>query len=308
MKKAIILLLTLCSSLFVNAQTFVTEFSSRIQDDKGSLNYIPNYIVNAGVPYFYSWDRNHSVSSTLINIYNEKFEDIGSFIINYYIEKENYVIGMLNYCRFNNYDNDINISFCVSQNFFNNDDHFEFVCPLIDKTNLHTEEYDWDNDGIIDSKSISGEYVGFVVFSDDGSEVFSYKINDGEKMNGSARFFILGGVSYFQVQKIKNGTDYYIEVYRIDKSTSSINLVKETKFKVNPTIADKSDVITVELDDDHQVREMSVVNAAGQVVKRVPVAPGQKYVSFSAQGMSQGVNIINAPEKGENNTQKIMVK
>ena len=77
---------------------------------------------------------------------------------------------------------------------------------------------------------------------------------------------------------------------------------------VSPTIANRSDNITVTLGADSDAKEIRVINAQGQTIKTIPVTEGQKTVTFSAQGMSQGVNIINAPEKGENNTQKIMVK
>ena len=317
MKKTIILLLTLCSSLLVNAQTFVTELPINHVSSGGSvfMRFIPKNLVFDNVPYLYGLIKNSTDNlDRSIVVYNEKIDLIATIKVNSFKEGTDYIIGNLSDYNsdYYNYDNFAVYSsysrLYISQTFFNDDKNFELIYSLYDKANSSIEETDYDGDGIIDNKFVSGSRIGFIVLSDDGTEVFKFKVNDGERL-GYIEFFTLGDVNYFKIEKYKKDTDEELfSFYRIDKSTSSIKLVKETKFKVNPTIADRSDVITVELDDNHQVREMSVVNAAGQVVKRVPVAPGQKYVSFSAQGMSQGLNIINAPEKGENNTQKIMVK
>ena len=311
MKKTIILLLTLCSSLLANSQTFLTEFpvSNFSSYNDARMSHIPKNLVFEKVPYIY-WMVKDEINRFVV--YNEKLEPIATFKDISYTEENNYLVGetVTNGCCYFNYDNSIAGTFEINQTFFNNDRNFELIYPLYDKTNSSIVENDWNGDGITDSKSINGKRIGFKVVSDDGNEVFTYKVNDDEILD-FLEFFTLGDVNYLRITKVIYNNDNKERVccfYRIDKSTSSIKLVKETKFKVNPTIADRSDVITVELDDNHQVREMSVINAAGQVVKRVPVAPGQKHVTFSAHGMSQGLNIINAPEKGENNTQKIMVK
>ena len=174
MKKTIFLLLTLCSSLFVNAQTFIRELPREFRSNYGSgfyLKYISKYLVNAGVPYIYSSEDNGANASILIDVYNEKFEDIRSFSINYCIEKDNCIIGAPTTLDIENYDSGKYIEYSfISQNFFNNDDHFEYVCPLYDKTNSSIVEYDRNGDGIIDSKWVSGKKIGFIVFSDDGSE------------------------------------------------------------------------------------------------------------------------------------------
>lgn len=318
MKKIIILLLALCSSLLVKSQTFVTELPrEHVEASPGYMNYIPKNLVFDNIPYIYGMVNNSDGNlDRSIFVYDGNFDLTATIKVNSFKEETDYIIGelMWNYSSYyNNYDiyalyNSYYSRFYISQTFFNNDRNFEIIYSLYDKTNSSILEEDRDGDGVIDTKDVSGNKIGFIVLSDDGTEVFTFKVNEGESL-GSVEFFTLGDINYFKIEKyINDNRDGFYYFYRIDKSTSSIKKVKEYKFKVDPSIADKSDMITVELDDNHQVREMSVVKAAGQVVKRVPVTPGQKHVTFSAQGMSQGVNIINAPENGGNNTQKILVK
>ena len=77
---------------------------------------------------------------------------------------------------------------------------------------------------------------------------------------------------------------------------------------VSPTIAHRTEQITVTLDEKNDTHEIFVVNSAGQIVKRVPVAAGQKTVSFSAQSLSQGLNIVNTTDKPTANSCKIIIK
>ena len=78
--------------------------------------------------------------------------------------------------------------------------------------------------------------------------------------------------------------------------------------RVSPTMAHRSDMITVELEgDSNKARQIRVVNAAGQTVKRVTVPAGQRSIQINAADLSQGLNVINV-EGEKMNTCKILVR
>jgi hypothetical protein len=113
---------------------------------------------------------------------------------------------------------------------------------------------------------------------------------------------------FYVIMAMWNNEASYRGIFKVDHATNAIQYVKSVKMNVSPTIANRSDNIIVTLGEDSDAKEIRVINTQGQTIKTIPVKEGQKTITFSAQGMSQGLNIINAPEKGENNTQKIMVK
>lgn len=51
-------------------------------------------------------------------------------------------------------------------------------------------------------------------------------------------------------------------------------------------MADRSEDITVEFGENGNAKEITVTDAAGRMVKRIPVKAGEKRVTFSATGLS----------------------
>ena len=67
------------------------------------------------------------------------------------------------------------------------------------------------------------------------------------------------------------------------------------------------DNITVELGESNTAKEIEIINASGQLVKRIPIAKGQKSVTFGAQGITRGLNMVRA-SGDKNNVTKIIIK
>lgn len=210
----------------------------------------------------------------------------------------------------------------ISQTLFNDDEKFEYIIPFADESISKVEGYDRDGDGNIDSYAKYYGYpsAGFNVMSEDGTILQTIKY-DGD-------FVANSDWSYDYISVIKINGKIYIEVegcvidenenecttksatliFALDKETNSVKkIAKHIGMNVRPTIADRYEPITIELDDD-AVNEITVTNAAGQTVKRIPVNAGQRQVTFSSQGLSKGLNVINARGKNGNNNCKIIVK
>ena len=220
-------------------------------------------------------------------------------------------IGEIVQARFADYDNNpgADQKFFVTQTLFNDDSDFEVIFPIYDEGDITIEESDRDGDGNVDMRITykGGKRIGYNVLSESGATICSFIPPSGFN-TGSIDRIIKMNECFYVIMSIWNNEGSYRGIFKVDHTTNAIQYVKSVKMNVSPTIANRSDNITVTLGEDSDAKEIRVINAQGQTIKSIPVTEGQKTITFSAQGMSQGLNIINAPEKGENNTQKIMVK
>lgn len=102
---------------------------------------------------------------------------------------------------------------------------------------------------------------------------------------------------------------YVTTWYSIDRQTQSISQVDVSlSISVHPTVADRSQTITVELGEGNNATEVQVVNAVGQVVKTIAVQPDQREVMFSASDLGSGVHIVGAHSHRQQGTCKIIIK
>ena len=213
--------------------------------------------------------------------------------------------------RFVDYDNNPGAEqkFFVTQTLFNDDSDFEVIYPIFDEGDINIEEMDRDGDGRVDQRLTQKgvKLIGYSALSESGATLCSFIPPSGFSVGGINKIIKMNECFYV-IMGIWNDEGSYKGIFKVDRTTNAVQYVKSVKMNVSPTIANRSDNITVTLGADSDAKEIRVINAQGQTIKTIPVTEGQKTVTFSAQGMSQGVNIINAPEKGENNTQKIMVK
>lgn len=97
-------------------------------------------------------------------------------------------------------------------------------------------------------------------------------------------------------------------LYSIDHQTQSIQRVAELPFNVFPTIADRSQEIIIELGEDNNASEISVIDANGRVINAIPVQPGQRVIRVPASKMGRGLNLLNARSNRGQATRKIVVK
>ena len=203
-------------------------------------------------------------------------------------------------------------SFRLSQTLFNDDAAFEYMLPLMEIQKGELEEIDRDGDGEIDYKqtSYSPQTVGFSIVSETGTVLQSIRFDEGftSWSDLNADIYLMGDKCYLVFEgSLKNWNDACL-VYSLDRTSNSIQKVAmHVGPKVSPTVADRSETITVELGETN-AREIQVVNAAGKTTLRVPVRNGQKQVSFSARNLSRGINVVNVVGDKNSNQTKVIVK
>lgn len=207
-------------------------------------------------------------------------------------------------------------SFYLSQSLFNNDATFEYMLPLFEQQSGRTEERDRDNDGNVDYKETYYDIytVGFNIVSESGSIIQSVRFGDGLYTHYlEPDLYLIGNKCFlaFECYDQNAGKDSYediILVYAIDRTASTIQQVARHEGpRVSPTIADRTETISVKL-EEAGAREVQVVNAAGKTVLRVPVKAGQHEVTFPARHLSRGVNVVNVIGSKDNTTCKVVVK
>lgn len=253
--------------------------------------------------YFY-W--NPKTYKSYIKYIEYKSSYINNDWYTYDTEEGSYNIEQM-YYKYSDYDNNSSVErgFCASQTLFNNDDKYEILVPKFTQGEIVVEEYDYDDDGINDHRTLRSGMIetGVNVVSEDGNVIFSLESNISItyetnlcKING--KIYIIG----------YNGEEG-CAFYEINRETSSIKKVAEKRgLRVSPTIANNSQDITIELGENSNAKEIIVVNAKGQTIKSIPVKAGQKQIKVNASTIGRGMNIVNARGMKGNNSCKIIVK
>ena len=201
-------------------------------------------------------------------------------------------------------------TFYLSQTLFNNDDAYEYLMPVVttEESGVYYEKrYDYYKEEDVDAIKVSGttpRVTGYKIMSDNGSTVatISFDSNfifynsdtpDVIDLNGNNGNIYLAFDGYFQ--KSADETVRANVVYSIDSKTSAVRqVVMNTGMRVDPTMARRSDVITVSLDGkSDKTRQVQVVNAAGKTLKRISVPAGQNTIRINANELSVGLNVVN---------------
>ena len=146
--------------------------------------------------------------------------------------------------------------------------------------------------------------------SEDGSTIWSWQVA-GENREALGMTLVKWDGAYFLVTSecTEDYHHYYFTWYRIDRPTQSITRVEgEMPMNVFPSVADRSQTITVELGENTSATEVQVVNALGQVVKTVAVQPGQREVQLRASDLGHGTHIVGARSHNAQGACKIIVK
>ena len=210
----------------------------------------------------------------------------------------------------------------LTQTFFNTDAAFEYLQPIYSVETFDESDgnYSWDEykGELVVTEKYSGateRIRGYNVLNDAGATVvtFNFDSNFYCYYSTTPKIFDLGGKKYIAFEGyVLNSADEYVSalvVYSIDSQTNAVRQVAmETGMRVNPTIAHRSDMITVSLEgDSKKVRKVRVVNAAGKTVKVVNVPAGQRSIQLNANELSSGLNVVNV--EGESaNTCKVIVR
>ena len=228
------------------------------------------------------------------------------------ISEESWLNGDVIRTRFVDYDDNAGAEqrFFVTQTLFNDDDDFEIIAPVYDESYNRVDESDRDGDGQIDYRYTynGGRIIGYLVLSEYGNSICSFDPPSGYYFSGIERVVKMNGHYYLLISMESEDEGWSYGFFKIDHEASSVQYVKSVGMTITPTVASKSDNITVQLPNNSNAKEIKVVNAQGQTLKIIPLQEGQMKVTFGAQGLSQGVNIVNVLDGKKNNSSKIIVK
>jgi len=202
----------------------------------------------------------------------------------------------------------------LSQYLFNDDEKFEYIRPIYEiKTGniSSTEVYRLNDKGepvVIATQGNSIITKGFEIVNEDNKVIASYITDDLNAPLDSwscyTEVWDTGSHTYIAFSLVGRGL-----IFSYDKTTSNLKMVaKNEGMRVSPTIANRSDMITVELEGENKVnREVRVVNTAGQIVTRTTIPAGQNSVRINAAELSHGLNIVNMNGQ-QNSNCKIIIK
>ena len=299
-KKITLWVLTLMGAgMIAHAQTNLTPVTT---DWEGG-NFIPaeftsdNKPLIIGINYYGYSD----ICADTITLYNSSFSKIKSLVLpadsalmfdDYGTQTK---VGLhpleIEFCNFDlgGYENDFGVG--ITQNLFNNDEKFEYIT-------FSDTKYGYDYATALNIRSEDGSILHTLSSGSDGYWL------------GYPELIKLDGKYYIVVNGWKGTEELYkLYIFRIDKNTQTVTRVEtDLPFSVLPSVANRNQQITISFEEDSKVSEVSVVDATGRVLKKVPVQPGQKEIKLSTQGMSTGMNIIHATgSQGQGNC-KIIVK
>ena len=176
----------------------------------------------------------------------------------------------------------------LTQTLFNNDNNYEYL----------VNNYD------------NNEWIGSSIVSEDGTTIFSWQPS-AQGNESHSTFIVKWSNSYYLVTFERDNSNHQriYTWYRIDRQTQSISRVEgEMPMNVFPSVADRSQTITVELGEGNNATEVQVVNALGQVVKTVPVQSDQREVQLRASDLNGGMHIVGTRTHEGQGACKIIIK
>mgnify|MGYP007056158365 FL=1 len=216
----------------------------------------------------------------------------------------------------------------ITQTLFNDDAKFEFIRPLLTDGvssvyNDYRSVYNYDLDVTVYvpyiRKTFGGRMNGFQIVSEDGTVLQTVNFDGNfvmyNSMDEEADLLRINGKLYLSfyghvIDEPNNTMREATLIYELDRQSSQVRKVMEHvgDVTVTPRVADRSEQITVELNDEGGIREIQVVNGNGQTEVRVPVAKGQKRVTIPASQLSRGMNVVNTVGGRNRHAQKVIVK
>ena len=305
--------LFLCASLFL-AQSINAQIS---QKPSLSLNgrciYVNNAVLGADdIPIIYTVDYDDDKNPRKVAVFDTNFSVIKEFsfpfeafeqIITSYRKDDNgawvewgsrdsYAISTPAFYEYFNPSISVNKEAgYITQTFFNDDDSYEYILPLIEKGHFEytQEEYGEYYKNVIDGYCI----VGVKVVNDKGVEVCSVKTD------------AMTAYKDLELCMYSFGTTNYIEigdgVYKVDKTNTSLTKVAmPAHFSVSPTVARRNTLLNVSFDASDSPRAIKVISGNGMECQKINVAPGTESVGVDTSRLSPGVYVVMMSEGGKN--------
>lgn len=274
MKKTTLVLATLlCFVTAVKAQTYVGNF-----DDYSAIFSIPGCFTNNGHSNVIVVSQND-----LYTIYdNDLITSLSSFNFIDLYDISEYLLPYQDLSGGISTSDDGLRYLVFTQTLFNDDDNYEYIEPC--ETGWHI-------------KSIEGSILQ-TINVDEGYQASSLSL---VKIDDLIYLFARETISGPQlVNKML--------IYRIDQTTGITKIETPLPISVFPTMPTREQQITVELGEDTNVNEITVVNSLGQVVKHLPLEEGQRTVTIPANELGSGLNVVNARNGQGQGSCKIIVR
>lgn len=301
MKKQVLMMAALATVTVaaVNAQTRIGATDDLDQD------YLPAELTSNGV--------------ALLSDYNYYNDDVIIFYDNNLTATEMQCPERIMWFRYFNLDNPVDAyvnsqGLLFSQVLFNNDAEFEYI--RYTATNERTESNEWETYTIADITKLEAVTMsGTVLFTIEAPENTNFGdvtiwSDEENEVVGEIKVLRWGGAFYLVVHEYNTvNEEGKYAFYRINQQTQSIARVEGSlPISVFPSVANRSQTITVELAEDNNATEVQVVNNVGQVVKSIAVQPGQREVQLRAADLGSGMHIIGARSRKGQGACKIIVK
>ena len=178
----------------------------------------------------------------------------------------------------------------LTQTLFNSDSYFEF---------MELQNYESNHYRILSIKSSNGTIIQ------------SIQADEGYFFADSRCAFIVKIENYIYLvlreMKADNETVKHV-FYLIKKDQGLAKVDVDLPFSVFPTAPTRDQQITVELGEDIDAIEITIVNSLGQVIKSIPLEKGQREITIPASELGTGLNLINTRTQQGQGSCKIIVR
>ncbi len=179
--------------------------------------------------------------------------------------------------------------FDLTQNLFNTDDKYEYLCAYYGFMKGSVHENDRDGDGMIDERTTyyHTRITKIACESENGQILWQI-----DAFDGYAYIYKWHGKFYLHTENA---------LYLIDKEASALRTVQNTAaMKVFPTLASPRDAITIELNAEggDASRHLYISDAVGRIVDSRVVEAGKNSVSVDAGRFRSGMYNFTLEENG----------
>ena len=178
----------------------------------------------------------------------------------------------------------------LTQTLFNSDSYFEF---------MELQNYESNHYRILSIKSSNGTIIQ------------SIQADEGYFFADSRCAFIVKIENYIYLvlreMKADNETVKHV-FYLIKKDHGLTEVDVDLPISVFPTVSNRDQQITVELGEDIDAIEITIVNSLGQVIKSIPLEKGQREITIPASELGTGLNLINTRTQQGQGSCKIIVR